>query len=281
MVLKNKKKFNRELKIGLSLVSLYFFWALIWLIYSYFIKGHFSKPYYPEINISQELLFPLTNGPVFGSDIYGRSLFEVLSSGLIYSLGISFFVSFLSCSFGMIMGYLSLVGKRQISFFINLSIDLIFVFPSILIAILFMAVIGESFWALVFCLTFTQWPSYARISRGEIQRVLSLSYVESSKAVGMGFSRLFLKIIIPEIMPQLSIHFVLGLSGVIITEATLGFLGLGVSEYSWGVILSMAKTVLLEAPFIIGISGIVMAGMIMASNLLGDGLRDYLDVKKV
>jgi peptide/nickel transport system permease protein len=73
------------------------------------------------------------------------------------------------------------------------------------------------------------------------------------------------------------VHIVLGVSGVIISEAALGFLGLGGSEYSWGAMLSIAKTVLLEAPYIVIILSVVMAGLIIGLNLLGDGLRDYLD----
>ncbi|MFZ8934809.1 MAG: ABC transporter permease, partial [Bacteriovoracaceae bacterium] len=84
---------------------------------------------------------------------------------------------------------------------------------------------------------------------------------------------------IPGIFPVLSIHLILGISGVIISEATLGFLGLGGSAYSWGALLSLSKTVLLEAPYIVIIFSLVLAGLIIGLNLLGDGLRDYLDPK--
>jgi ABC-type dipeptide/oligopeptide/nickel transport system permease subunit len=73
------------------------------------------------------------------------------------------------------------------------------------------------------------------------------------------------------------VNMVLGISGVIISEAALGFLGLGASPYSWGAMLSAAKTVLLEAPHIAMILSLTMAGLIIGLNLLGDGLRDYLD----
>ena len=73
---------------------------------------------------------------------------------------------------------------------------------------------------------------------------------------------------------------VLGLSGVIVSEAALGFLGLGASPYSWGAMLGGAKTVLLEAPHIAVILSVTMAGLIIGLNLLGDGLRDYLDPKE-
>ncbi|MFG1484173.1 ABC transporter permease subunit, partial [Halobacteriovorax sp. HFRX-2_2] len=123
------------------------------------------------------------------------------------------------------------------------------------------------------------WPGYARIARGETMRVLNLGYVESARAIGVSEFRLFYKSILPSIVPVISIHFVLGISGVIISEASLGFLGLGASEYSWGAILAMAKLVLLEAPHVVIVTSLLMTGLIISLNLFGDGLRDYLDPK--
>jgi peptide/nickel transport system permease protein len=80
-------------------------------------------------------------------------------------------------------------------------------------------------------------------------------------------------------LPIFMVHIILSLSGVIISEATLGFLGLGGSEYSWGVLLSMGKGVLLEAPFIVIITSLALGFLIIGLNLLGDGFRDYLDPK--
>ena len=158
--------------------------------------------------------------------------------------------------------------------------NLIFIFPRILIAIVFMSMSDQSLWGLTFILIFTNWPGYARISRGEIKRVLGLSYIESSKAVGISDTRLFLTIILPAISPQIIIHMVLGMGGVIISESVLGFLGLGGSTYSWGAMLAMAKNVLLESPHLVIILSAVVAGLIIGFNIIGDGLRDILDPKE-
>ena len=91
---------------------------------------------------------------------------------------------------------------------------------------------------------------------------------------------MFFKVIIPAILPVMIVNMVLGISGVIISEAALGFLGLGGSPYSWGALLATSKTVLLEAPFIAVIISLTMAGLIIGLNLFGDGLRDYLDPKE-
>jgi peptide/nickel transport system permease protein len=275
----NKSRVNKEIKIGTLLLGSYFLWAIAWFIYSYLYEGSFSDPYFPPSDIKKELFSPLEKGYFLGTDLYGRSLFQVLSAGLFYSLGIGLTISFLSAGIGIVVGYLSVVGPKSVKAFSELVTNLIFIFPSILIAILVMSLTGQSFSGLVFALVVTGWPGYARISRGETLRVMSLTYVESAKAIGVGPLRLFAKIVLPAILPFLLVHIVLGISGVIISEASLGFLGLGGSEYSWGALLSSAKTVLLEAPYMGIVLSLVMAGLIIGLNLVGDGLRDYLDPK--
>lgn len=269
----NSKKLKNEFKIGTGILCFYLLWFFVWVIYSA-LEGSAGLLLG---DMTKELIPPFEQGYFLGTDIYGRSILNILSEGLSYSLGIAFLVSLTSSVIGIIVGYLSVTGSKFVKITTDLTTNLIFVFPSILIAIMVMSVIGQSFWGLVFALIVTGWPGYARISRGETMRVMGLSYVESAQAVGMGKTRLFLSVILPAILPFVLVHVILGLSGVIISEASLGFLGLGGSEYSWGAMLAMGKTTLLEAPFIVIILSIVMAGLIIGLNLVGDGLRDYLD----
>ena len=269
----SKKRLKNEFKIGSVILSIYVIWFLSWIIYSSFSGGETLL----RGDMTKELLPPFKHGYILGTDIYGRSILEILSKGLSYSLGVAFLVSLTSSAIGVTMGYLSVTGPKSVRIFTDLLTNLIFIFPSILIAIMVMSVIGQSFWGLVFALIVTGWPGYARIARGETMRVMSLAYVESAKAIGMGKMRLFFTVILPAILPFILVHVILGLSGVIVSEASLGFLGLGGSEFSWGAMLAMAKTILLEAPFLVIILSIMMAGLIIGLNLVGDGLRDYLD----
>lgn len=274
------KKFTKEMKWGLGILSIYAVWAISWFVYKYFLKGSISNPYMPALDMSAELMSPFSNRYVLGADLLGRSLLEVLSAGLTYSLTLSFIVTAITASMGILIGYLAVKANRLFGMVCDLSINLVFIFPSILIAIMIMAVTGQSMKGLIFAMIVTGWPGYAKIARGESLRALSLTYVEAAKAIGVGEVRLFFTIIIPAIMPIMIVNMVLGVSGVIISEATLGFLGLGGSPYSWGAMLSSAKTVLLEAPHIAMILSLTMAGLIIGLNLLGDGLRDYLDPNK-
>lgn len=267
------------MKWGISILSLYLIWSLSWLVGRHFFWGSPSDPLSPSMDMSLELVGLFDQGFILGTDIYGRSLLQVLSMGLNYSLLVSGYVSFLSALFGLLIGYLSASESKWVSTSFDLLTNLIFVFPSILIAIMIMSVTGQSMKGLVFALVITGWPGYARIVRGETLRVRNLPYVESAKAIGVRKWRLFWTAIFPAILPVILIHLILGLSGVIISEATLGFLGLGGSEYSWGAMLGIAKTVLLEAPQLTIILSLAMGGLILGLNLLGDGLRDYLDPK--
>ncbi|MGB0453337.1 MAG: ABC transporter permease [Bacteriovoracaceae bacterium] len=265
-----------ELKIGTYFVGFYALWAILWLINSYLFKGSLFESYKPLPNIETELL-GFSSDFFLGTDIYGRSLLEVLSEGLSYTFMTSLTVSFLSAVIGIFIGYLATIDNKMIKTSFDLLINVIFIFPTILVAILIMSLVGQSYWGLIFALVVTGWPGYAKIARGEILRIMGMDYVEGAKAVGASRFRLFFSAIFPNLLPFIVIHFVLGLSGVIISEATLGFLGLGGSEYSWGALLSIAKNVLLEAPRITVILSICIAGIIIGLNLLGDGLRDYLD----
>jgi peptide/nickel transport system permease protein len=272
-----KRKLTREMKWGLGILSIYAFWATGWFIYKFILKGNLVKPYIPELNMQTELALPFTEGLILGSDLLGRSLLEVLSAGLTYSLTLSLIVTISTASIGIVMGYMAIKAPSWFKLGFDLAINLVFIFPSILIAIMIMAVTGQSMQGLIFAMIITGWPGYAKIARGESKRVLSLNYVEGARAIGIGELRLFFLVIIPAILPVMIVNMVLGISGVIISEAALGFLGLGGSPYSWGAMLSAAKTVLLEAPHIAMILSLTMAGLIIGLNLLGDGLRDYLD----
>ena len=202
---------------------------------------------------------------------------ETLSVGLHYSLAVALMVSLISAFLGLVMGHLSVVGPKPTRALCDTLINLVFIFPSILVAIMVMAMVGQSFWGLVFALIITGWPGYARIARGEVKRTLALTYVESARAIGISETRLFFTVIIPSIFPVFLVHVVLGMGGVIVSEAALGFLGLGGSPYSWGAMLASSKMVLLEAPHFVIVLSLSMAGLIVGLNLTGDGLRDYLD----
>ena len=189
-----RKKLNPEIKWGLSILSLYMIWAFCGLIYNSFYKGTISRPYSPYADMKNELIAPFTQNYLLGTDIYGRSIMELLSTGLIYSLSVGVLVTVICCLIGVILGFISVAGHPWLRKISESVTNLIFVFPTILLAIVLLSFTGESLGALVLILSLTGWPSYAKISRGETQRIMGLSYVESAKAVGASKWRMFFKI---------------------------------------------------------------------------------------
>ncbi|MBG07366.1 MAG: hypothetical protein CME68_01280 [Halobacteriovoraceae bacterium] len=274
-----KIKENGELLIGGLICSIFLLWSLGWYFYSTFINGSIQSPFVPKMNMKYELVLPLQENFLLGTDVYGRSLFEVISSGVSYSILISLTVSFFASVIGLIIGYFSISGNNSIKRLFDFLTNFVFILPSLLLAILLMSFSGQSLFGLILVLVLTGWPSYAKLARGETKRIMGLCYLEGAKSMGASRLRIMLKVIFPEILPVFVVNIILGLSGVIISEATLGFLGLGGSEYSWGVLLSMGKDVLLEGPHIVIISSLVLGLLIIGLNFFGDGLRDFLDPK--
>ena len=272
---------SKELLWGVRLIGFQLMWVFSWFIYTHFIAGSFMQPYYPEMSLEYELISPFTvKGFMLGTDNLGRSLFEVLSQGMGYTIVTAVVVSLLSLSIGVVVGYIVVVNQKLLGKFFEILTNVVFIFPSILIAILIMSYSGQSWTGLIISLTVTGWPAYARIARTEVTRVMGMEFFEASRALGASKIRLFFSVIIPSVAPILVINIVMGMSGVIISEASLGFLGLGGSEYSLGVLLGYGKNVLLEAPFMTTTLSLILAGLIMSLNLLGDGLRDYWDPKQ-
>jgi ABC-type dipeptide/oligopeptide/nickel transport system permease subunit len=124
-----RKKINKELKFGALIISFYLIWAISWYLFSHFIEGSLFRPYLPFSDIRMELVPPLSKSYLLGTDIYGRSLFEILSSGLNYSLTIGIVVTSLCTFFGVIIGYLSVTGNNIVRVLSDLVTNLIFPIP--------------------------------------------------------------------------------------------------------------------------------------------------------
>ncbi len=269
--MKMKRFKSIEIKIGTFLCSIYIVWGIVYIL-NYYLSG-----FVPEVNIKKELLNPFEDGYFLGTDIYGRSLMGMLSAGVIHSLIFAIVTASASAVIGVCAGGIMALAQSKIATIVEGIANSIYIFPTVLIAIMIMSLWEGGIVTLWVTLVSVGWPGYARIARGEFLRIKNMPYVESARAIGIGPFQLFFKTMLPAVMPVIIVQLVLGLSGVIMSESTLGFLGLGTSEYSWGELLSMAKDVILEAPHIVVLTSLTMAGIILGLNLLGDGLRDILD----
>lgn len=224
---------------------------------------------------------PPNSTHLLGCDLTGLDVLSSMIFGTRVSLTIGVLTVLLSVTVGVIIGLLSgYFGGWFDNIFMRL-VDLLMAFPALLVAMLLAATLGQSPASIIFAISATGWISAARLVRGEVLKYRELSYVTASRALGAGHSRLMTRHIFPATVTALVVHSTFSLSGVIIIESGLSFLGLGSQEGypSWGGLLAQGQTVIAEAPHLSIAPGVAIMLIVMALNFLGDGLRDVLDPK--
>lgn len=217
---------------------------------------------------------------VLGTDGGGR---DVLSR-LVYSARVSISVGFvavaiggtLGTTLGLISGYF---GGRTDTIIMRLA-DIQLAFPFILLAIMVLVVLGSGVTNLIVVLGIGQWVTYARIARGETLNQRDKEYVEAARALGMHHSRIIFRTIFPNVLPPLIVIASFNVASVILAEAALSFLGLGVPPDvpTWGSMLAESRDQLIGGFWWLAIfPGVAIMITVLSLNLLGDWLRDFLD----
>ena len=151
--------------------------------------------------------------------------------------------------------------------------------PGILLAIAFAAFLGPGFANLVLALAIGGWAGYARLVRAQVMAVRDREYVDAARALGASGLRIFFRHILPNIVQPILVQAAIGMAGVILAEATLSFLGLGIPAPapSWGSMLNDARLHLFDSPHLVLFPAAAVAGAVLGFNFLGDALRDQLD----
>lgn len=213
-----------------------------------------------------------------GSDVYSKLIY-----GSRVSLGVAWSVVLISASIGLLIG--SAAGYRggwadQLLMRIT---DMFYAFPGFLIALALVAVLGPSVFNLILAMCVTSWTGFARLVRGEVLHLKERDHVQSARAVGAGALRIITLHIWPNLLSLLVIQATFAMAGTIIAEAGLSFLGLGVPGHTptWGALLNSGRRVMTEAPHISLAPGVAIVILVLGFNLLGDGLRDHLDPRRV
>lgn len=215
-----------------------------------------------------------------GTDELGRDTLSRLLYGARISLAVS--VSVVSVSLGLGLAIGGVAGYRggwvdaaMTTFAMNTFQAL----PGILLAIAFAAFLGPGFSNLVLALAIGGWAGYARLVRAQVMAVREREYVEAARALGAGGLRIFFRHILPNIVQPVLVQAAIGMAGVILAEATLSFLGLGIPAPapSWGSMLNDARLHLFDSPHMVLFPALAVAGAVLGFNFLGDALRDQLD----
>ena len=232
------------------------------------------------IHLARILATPMEAGG-FGYDDLGRPLLDRLVAGATTSFLVAFWVVGLSSVVGTLVGSFSAyVGGLWDRLLVHL-IDLFLAFPGILLAIALAGILGPGIENVVIALTVVGWVGYARLARAQVLSLKSRDHVQAAVALGVPRLRIVRSHLLPLISAPLIVEATFGVAGVVVAEAGLSFLGLGVQppDASWGSMIRDGTRYLLVAPHMVIVPGLTMVAVVLAVNLLGDRLRDRLDVR--
>jgi peptide/nickel transport system permease protein len=220
----------------------------------------------------------------FGNDELGRDILSRILLGARVSMRVAATVVLFSSVVGVLVGGLAgYVGGKLDVFVTAIVINSLLAFPGILLVIALVAFLGPGLDRMIFALTITGWVGFARMARGQVLKVKTLEFVEAARALGASNLRIFISHILPNIVQPVLIQTSIGMAGVILAEASLSFLGLGITPPapSWGAMLNDARTHLFDAPHMVIFPSIALVMTVLSFNFLGDALRDWLDPKNL
>ena len=216
---------------------------------------------------------------IFGTDDVGRDLLSRLIHGARVSLGVGFLVVILSLSIGTALGLLAGYQGGWVDVAIMRFTDILMAIPSILLAIVIVAVLGPSLVNAVFAVAIVALPNFIRLVRAQAMAEKSRQYVTASRSFGASGWRLAVINILPNCLAPIIIQGTLGFSEGILGAAALGFLGLGAQPPTaeWGTMLSDARSFIESSPWMVTLPGLCILFVVLGFNLFGDGLRDAFD----
>lgn len=265
--IKQKKNKNWLLVIGGIITAVMFLVVII---------GQFYTPYDPNFMDQNARLDGPSLAHIMGTDNFGRDIFSRVIEGSGTTLGIAVLVIIIGASIGIIIGAFSGYFGGAFDAILMRICDLITAFPSIMLALIIIAVLSPSEKNIIWCLSILFIPSFARITRSEMVKQRNQNYVKLAKLMGAGNFRIIFRHILPNMVPVLLPAITIGFNNAVLAEASMSFLGVGVSanKPSLGRMLSESQNFLVGgAPWYAISVGLAIVLLILGLSLLGEGLQ--------
>ena len=215
-----------------------------------------------------------------GADELGRDIFSRVLYGARVSMLVGICVVIGAGIIGLAIGSLSGYCGGWVDGVLNVGLINAFLsFPGILLAIAFAAFLGPGIGKVILALNVTGWAGYARLARAQILQAKEMEYVLAARSLGASPVRILIRHLLPNILQPVLVQATIGMAGAILAESTLSFLGVGVLApmASWGAMLNDARSHLFDAPHLVIFPALAIMVAVLAFNLLGDALRDWLD----
>lgn len=266
-----------------AVIGLYVFIALVFIA----VFADFIAPHSPFEQYRDAILVPpfwMEGGSstyLLGTDPVGRDILSRLIYGSQYSLFIGVFVTTLSLTSGIVIGVIAGYFRSWVDTMIMRVMDIILAFPSLLLALVLVAILGPGLTNGMIAIALVLQPHFVRLTRAAVMTEATRDYVTASRLAGASPLRLMFKVILPNCMAPLIVQATLSFSNAILDAAALGFLGMGAQPPApeWGTMLAEAREFILRAWWVVTFPGLAILVTVLAINLMGDGLRDALDPK--
>lgn len=283
LMMKNVKEFfgrlnkNKAAMVGFYVLIVLFFIAVF---------GYFDSRYdITGISSTKTNLTARLQGPSgefwFGTDHMGRDIFMRILHGMHITLGVGFAATFLAAIVGVPLGILAGYYGKAIDSVIMRIMDVLLAFPGILLALFIVSILGGSTINVTIAVAISAIPQFARIVRGSTLTTKNLEYIDAIRALGAKDFKIIFQHILPNIMSPIIVNTSIFLASAVLSIAGLSFLGLGVQPPipEWGAMLNDGRNYMYQAGHITFFPGMMIVIVVLAFNLLGDGLRDALDPK--
>jgi ABC-type dipeptide/oligopeptide/nickel transport system permease subunit len=241
--------------------------------------------------VEERIAYPLTS-PYriksltfwLGTDKYGRDILSRILVGVRVSLGVGMVTVFISLTLGVFLGALAGYFRGRVDDLIMWLINIIWSIPTLLLVFAITLMLGKGFWQVFIAIGLTMWVNVARIVRGQVLGVREKEYVEAARALGYSHRRILFRHILPNVMGPVWVVAASNFASAIVIEAGLSFLGVGVQppQPSWGLMIKENYNfIITHNPMLALAPGLAIMLLVLAFNLLGNGLRDALQVRGV